>query len=295
MKIRINKRKFWLKLALLVLLVPVVWLVATPIIKPWAIRTTDRRIAQWEQLQDDGYAMMKARKYDDAEALFRAALRYAETKLIAQPSREASSIFALGGVLWLQKRFDEARSYFERNLLITEQENGESSPELCTVLGRLVEVCIKTGDFAAALEYAQRAVSILEGQDLSPNPDLPSALRDLARVYEKQKDYVAALPIRERIVRLMEADQQLSARELAIAYYREALMHNVLEDYGAAEKLYQRSLTVLKKLAALRGNLEPEVEYLELLVRNYASLLEATGRPDEASRLRTSRELPAGP
>ena len=139
------------------------------------------------------------------------------------------------------------------------------------------------------LDYAERAVEIREGQSLSPNPELPSAVRDLARVYEKQKDYTAALRIRERIVELTEAMQSSSARELGIAYYREALMHNVAEDYGAAETLYKKSLSVL------RGSVEPEAECLVLLVRDYAILLDATGRADKASRLRANKRFPTSP
>lgn len=289
MKIGINKRKLGLQLVFLILLVPLVWFVVTPIIKPWAIRRAGRMIAEWEQLQDDGYALMKAGNYDDAEASFRAALSYAEERFIVQPSREGTSAFALGGVLLLQERFEEGRSHFERNLQIREEEDGKSSPALCTVLGRLVDVCIETGDFDAALDYAQRAVSIREAERLSADPELPPALRNLARVYEKQKQYAIALRIRARIVQLMEDQERVLARDLGIAYYREALIHNVLEDYGVAEELYQ------KGLAALRGSVEPEAECLVLLVREYARLLDATGRADEASRLRASKGLPTSP
>lgn len=289
MKMVINKRKLGLQLLFLILLVPLVWFVTIPIAAPWVGREATRRVAKWEQLQDNGYDLMKAGKYDEAEVSFRAALDYAEKKLIVLPFREGSSAFALGGVLLLQERFDEARTYFEHNLLIKEMEDGESSPGQCIALKRLVEVCLETSDFDAALDYAQRAVAIRESQNLFPNPELPSALRDLARVYEKRKGYTAALRIRERIVMLTEAKQSPNARELGIAYYREALIHNVAEDYGAAEKLYQQSL------ATLRGNVEPEAECLVRVIREYARLLDATGRADEASRLRAGKGLPTSP
>lgn len=289
MKIKISKRKLGLQVAFLILLVPVLCFVLPPIVQPWAIRLADRQIAKWEQLQDDGYALMKARKFEDAEASFRAAIRYAEENLIVQPSSLASSAYALGGVLLLQKRFDEARIYFKRNLLIEKEREGESSPELCPAIRRLVQTCLETNDFGAALDYAQRAVAIREGQSLSPNPELPSALHDLARVYERQKDYTAALRIRQRIVKLWEAMQSIRVRELGIAYYREALMHNVAEDYGTAEALYKKSLRVLAESA------DPKAECLVLLVRDYAILLDATGRADEASRLRANKGHPSSP
>ena len=66
-------------------------------------------------------------------------------------------------------------------------------------------------------------------------------------------------------------------------------IHNVLEDYGAAEELYQKSLTTME------GNVEPEAKCFVLLIREYARLLDVTGRANEASRLRASKGRVARP
>ena len=66
MKIEINKRKLGLQLVFLILLVPTVLFVFTPILKPLVGRETARRIAKWERLQNDGVSLMKAGEYDEA-------------------------------------------------------------------------------------------------------------------------------------------------------------------------------------------------------------------------------------
>ena len=282
MRIKSKKWKFLLGVVFVILLVPLTYVVTVPIAKPWVRWEADRRVAEWERLKAEGLALRRARKYDESESRLKQALAYAEEVLLVQPSRVASSAFALGGLYLLQERFDEARTCFERDLQIVEEREGPSSPALVPALAGATEACLELGDFDAALEYAQRAVSIREAEDRSPDPKLTSALSDLADIHEKQKNYKAALPIRGRVVGIIESEMRAKRRELAIARFREGVMHNILGDYAAAEKRYEESLSVLREVDT------PDGVWTSELVHAYAQLLEMTGRADEAVHLRAT-------
>ena len=134
MKIKSKKWKFLLGVVFLILLVPLTYVVTAPILKPWARWEADRRVAEWERLKAEGLGLRRARKYDESESRLKQALAYAEEVLLVQPSRVASSAFALGGLYLVQERFDEARTCFERDLQISEELDGPSSPALVPTL-----------------------------------------------------------------------------------------------------------------------------------------------------------------
>ena len=81
-------------------------------------------------------------------------------------------------------------------------------------------------------------------------------------------------------VHLEEAKQLAGARDLGIAYYRQGLMHNALLDLDAAEDLYRKSLDVLEE------SVDPGEACFVALIREYARVLDVTGRARAASRLR---------
>ncbi len=266
-------------------LVVLTYVITVRLANPWLSAQADRRIAEWQRLRDEGVRLLKADKYAEAEPKFKAALSYAENKLLAQRYRVGACALLLAEVYMGLERFDEARAFAERDLRISEELDGESSPRLVPSLDRAGEACRNMGDLDAALAYAQRAVSIMEREDRPSK--LASALNDLATVYELQKDYEAALPVRERILEIKKAQLERLVHEVGVAQYQLGLTHNVLGNYGEAEELYGRCWSVWKETDP------PALKWKSRLVREYSRLLETTGRPDEAARLRATVDEPS--
>jgi tetratricopeptide (TPR) repeat protein len=118
--------------------------------------------------------------------------------------RVANLCAALAAYLQMIGLYNEAQSYAERALTITEQVLGPQHPSTATSLNNLAELYRNQGRYEEAEPLYQRALTIRE-QVLGPqHPDTAGSLHNLALLYQDQGRYEEAEPLYQRALTIRE-------------------------------------------------------------------------------------------
>ncbi len=132
--------------------------------------------------------------------------RLAEVALVSagelDGSRMAAVLDAVGGIHASSERYDEARTHFERALVMQEATLGEQHPDVALTLTNLALVRLWTESPEAAEPLMERALAIQE-QALGPNhPSVAFSLNNLASVARRLGRLDRARSLYERALRI---------------------------------------------------------------------------------------------
>ncbi|HEX4961526.1 MAG TPA: tetratricopeptide repeat protein [Thermoanaerobaculia bacterium] len=255
----------------------------------------------------------------DAVALFRRALAIREERLGPDHAEVADVLNKLGMTLASQGRFDEAETMLHRSLALHEQLWGDRDPRVAKVLHNLGGIEYYRGRTADAERLLQRALGIREAALQPDDPDLAGSREALALLRQQQGRPAEAVPLLERLVATSEKVYGPEHPEFARTLLNLGLARKALGEDDAARQLIERALAIDEKtltpghrqlvrtLAALadlhceRGRYaEAEPLFRRLLklraegatydqwdqtMANWARLLRATGRGEEAARV----------
>jgi PAS domain S-box-containing protein len=255
----------------------------------------------------------------DAVPLFRRALAIREARLGPGSPEVAEVLNDLGTALAAQGRFDEAEATLGRTLALQDRLWGDRDPRVAKTLHNLGGIAYYRGRPADAERLLGRAVAIRETALAPDDPDLAGSLEALALLRQQQGRPAEALQLLERQVPIVEKVYGPGHPELARALLNLGLVRKDLGEDAAARQLFERALAIQEKtvapvhpehvraLAALadlhfeRGRYaEAEPLFRRLLklrdqgasydqwdksLANWARLLRATGRGDEASQV----------
>jgi tetratricopeptide (TPR) repeat protein/two-component sensor histidine kinase len=255
----------------------------------------------------------------DAVALFQRALAIREDRLGLDHAEVADVLSKLGMTLASQGRFDEAETTLRRSLVLHERLWGDRDPRVAKVLHNLGGIAYYRGRTSDAERLLQRALAIREATLAPDDPDLAGSREALALLLQKQGRPAEAAPLLERLVATSGKVYGSGHPEFARTLFNLGLARKDLGDDAAATQLIARALAidegtlapdhpqVVQTLAALADlhfehgrYAEAEPLFRRLLklraagaaytqwdqtLANWASLLRATGRKDEAAGL----------
>jgi hypothetical protein len=134
----------------------------------------------WKLLYEAGRQALQARKLQEAEQSFSAALQLAEDFAAGDP-RLAATLNALARIYSLQRRYLAAAALLNRLLEVTERTLGPSHVQVAGVLTNLAEMYTHLGAAREELELRERVLSIRADD---PNADAESLQRLRERVAE---------------------------------------------------------------------------------------------------------------
>ena len=140
----------------------------------------DTSTNSWKLLYESGRQALQARKLQDAEQSFSAALQLAEDFAPADP-RLAATLNALARIYSLQRRYLAAAALLNRLLEVTERTLGNNHVQVAGVLTNLAEMYTHLGAAREELELRERVLAI-RGDD--PNADTNALQRLGERVIE---------------------------------------------------------------------------------------------------------------
>jgi tetratricopeptide (TPR) repeat protein/two-component sensor histidine kinase len=255
----------------------------------------------------------------DAVALFRRSLAIRQARLGPHHAEVADVLGKLGMTLASQGRFDEAETTLRRSLALDERLWGGRDPHVAKVLHNLGGIEYYRGRTSEAERLLQRALAIREAALPADDLDLAGSREALALLLQKQGRPAEAAPLLERLVATSEKVYGPDHPELARTLLNLGMARKALGEDPAARQLIERALAIdeaalapdhpqlVQTLAALADlhfehgrYAAAEPLFLRLLklraagatytqwnqtLANWASLLRATGREDEAARV----------
>ncbi|HEV7509550.1 MAG TPA: tetratricopeptide repeat protein [Thermoanaerobaculia bacterium] len=255
----------------------------------------------------------------DAVALFQRALAIREARLGPAHAEVAEVLGKLGMTQASKGRFDEAEATLRRALALNEQLWGDRDPRVAKILHNLGGIEYYRGRTPEAERFLQRALGIREATLPPDDLDLAGSREALALLRQRQGRAAEAAPLLERLVATSEKVYGPTHPEFARTLFNLGLARKALGEDSAARHLIERALAIderaltpahpqlVQTLAALadlhferRRYAEAEPLFLRLLklratgatytlwdqsLANWASLLRATGREDEAARV----------
>lgn len=228
-----------------------------------------------------------ARLFHTAGVYLRDRARYAESGPLlvrAVAAREAllgpdhlevgRSVNALGALLGMQGRYDEAWPLFERACRIFE---GAASPaDLGRALHNLGVLAGEQARYADA-ETALRRAWRLREQALGPeHPDVATTLHVLGALHLEQGHAAEAEALWRRAVAIRETALEPGHPDLAVALNSLAILHWQRRDLAEAERLLRRALVVAERaLGSVHPRLGPSLDNLGVLLTEQGRYVEA--------------------
>jgi hypothetical protein len=140
----------------------------------------DTSTNSWKLLYEAGRQALQARKLQEAEQSFSAALQLAEDFAGGDP-RLAATLNALARIYSLQRRYLAAAALLNRLLEVTERTLGDNHVQVAGVLTNLAEMYTHLGAAREELELRERVLSIRADD---PNADANALQRLRERVTE---------------------------------------------------------------------------------------------------------------
>lgn len=212
----------------------------------------------------------------EAESLYQRVL--AIDALVREPNdaRTLRDIRGLAAVYRAMDRKVEADSLWRLVLQRQEQSLGADHPDVGSTLNNLGTLAYFDGKYAEAARYYARSRPIIEKAFGSDHPQTSGVINNQGEVLWKLKRFAEAEPLLRQALAIKERVYTPQHASIAISLNGLA---GVLRDSGRpaeAEPLYQRAL-------AIREQGSNPTDLAETL-RDYAALLKATGRGDQAAQ-----------
>ena len=146
--------------------------------------------SSWKLLYEAGRQALQARKLQEAEQSFSAALQLAEDFAAGDP-RLAATLNALARIYSLQRRYLAAAALLNRLLEVTERTLGDNHVQVAGVLTNLAEMYTHLGAAREELELRERVMAIRADD---PNADANALQRLRERVTELRSMLAAENP-----------------------------------------------------------------------------------------------------
>lgn len=219
-------------------------------------------------------------EYDRAEPLLRSALETRQRLVTGPQADVATSLNALGELLYYQGDPDAAAALWQEALEIRHALFDKLHPDVAELLNSLGVAHQTRGDYAAATGMYREALAMRRTLFGDEHEEVANTLNNLAIVRGLQGDYATAAPmlrealaIRRIVLGDDHPDTSSSLNNLAFVLTR-------LGDYAAAEPLVREAL---EKSRESLGEQHPRVAaHLGVL----AELYEAWDKPGQAAEYR---------
>jgi CHAT domain-containing protein/Tfp pilus assembly protein PilF len=231
-------------------------------------------------LLNDLAALYQSRvKYEQAEFLYRRALRIREDNLDANHADVVTSLNNLAVLYDEQGQYAKAEPFFRRGLRITEARLGKDHPDVAAYLDNLARLSYEQGEYDRAEPLYQRSLQIYESKLGKDHPDVALCLNNLAALYAAQGQDARAEPLLQRSLQIREARLGKDHPAVAQSLHNLATLYSALGQYGKAEPLFLRSLQIRE---ARLGKDHPDVA---ISLNNLAALYWDQGEYGKAEPL----------
>ncbi len=238
------------------------------------------RLKQAGQLHDEGQKRADARRFAEAEALFRRALAIRRQVLPADHRAVAQALNSLAGSLGGQGRVAEAEKLHRQAFVLRDKVLPAGHPDRAEVLQNLADSIHAQGRAAEAEKIYRQLLPIRETA-LGPNhPAVAHGLNGLASILHEQGQYAEAETLLRRALAIRR-QTLLTTDHAGLAQTLNGLGGNLDAQGrpGEAEELHRQALTICRKM------LSPDHPLRAACLNSLGLCLHQQGRYAEAEAL----------
>ncbi len=195
-------------------------------------------------------------------------------------STEAAALLeGIGNYLRERAQYTEAEPLLQQALAISEQIQGQNSPDTAQKLNNLAVLYWHQCEYAKAESLLQRALAIFE-QALEPDySQIAGNLNNLAGIYYSQGKYDKAEPLFHRALAICEQTLGPDHLDTALNLKNLARLYSDQGKYDKAEPLFQRALAIREQA------LGPDHPQVANSLNNLATLYKNQAKYDKAEPL----------
>ena len=233
-------------------------------------------------------------RYDEAERLYREALRQRQALYGGDDLSVAASLSGLGLLLRYKGAYDEAEPLLRRGLAISRNLLGPEHPDVTSAVGNLALLLRNRGAYDEAEALLRETLALRQRASGEDHAYAAIGLHDLARLLHIKGDHPEAETLYRRALALRSAHQGTSHTATALTMIRLADLLAETSAPAEADSLYRRALGTLRRVYP------DEHPRMALAHMGLGQLRLRQGRPGEAEEplregLRICREkLPEG-
>lgn len=143
--------------------------------------------------------------YDEAEPLYREAIKNAEVTLGKDHPDYANCLNNLASLLEATVRYGEAESLYRKAMAIIEATLGKDHPTYSTNLNNIAGLLEATGRYGEAEPLYRQAMMITEATLGKEHPTYAAHLNNIAGLYYNMERLDEALPLMEQTLTIVEA------------------------------------------------------------------------------------------
>ncbi|CAF4597741.1 unnamed protein product, partial [Rotaria socialis] len=160
-----------------------------------------------------GKLMLQVGHFDQAEELYNELLENA-----SDDSDRAIIYHHLGWLKDKQGEYQQAVTFYEKDLEISQKTLSADDPELATMYNNIGAVYNNMGEYSKALEYYEKSIKIKEISLPPTHPDLAISYNNIGLVYNNMGEYSKALEYYEKSHQIYEISLPPTHPDLAISY-----------------------------------------------------------------------------
>ena len=233
-----------------------------------------------ESLESLAALYLRDDRYNDAEPLYKRALVIQKKTLRPDHPNVARCLNELALLYTYQGKSIEAEALLKEALEIREKALGPDHPDVAESLESLAYLYLGNDRYDEAETLYKRTLNIRE-KVLGPDHlSVADILDALAYISDEKGQYDEAVRLSQRALAIREKHPNSDQLGLADTLFSLALLyHHRIDRLKEAESFYKRTLAIRRK------SLSSDSQELTNTIKEYATLLRALGREDEAIQL----------
>lgn len=200
-------------------------------------------------------------------------------KYLRLPGESWKTYHSQGLSTWEQGNRSEALLLLQSALDLAISNNAGDN-NVALIREQLVCLCFELGQLAEAEKHCKEAIVVLTRTYGSQHAFTANCLNNLAGVYFRQGRLLDAEAICQSVLQTYEKAYGTQHPETSLVLHNLAMIFHAQKKYAHAERNYRKAHAMR---AASLGRLEPSV--IKIL-SDYCTLLETTGRSQEAAKMR---------
>ncbi|KAK3706423.1 hypothetical protein QZH41_018638 [Actinostola sp. cb2023] len=158
----------------------------------------------------------------------------------------AAALNNLGGIFYKLGQYDEAKTHFEKALVIDETAYGESHPSIATTLNNLGLIFYELGQYAEAKTHYEKALVIYKTAYGENHPLIAPPLNNLGLTFYELGQYDEAKTHYEKALVIDKTAYGENHPSIATILNNLGLTFNKLGQYDEAETHYEKALVICK-------------------------------------------------
>ena len=170
--------------------------------------------------------------------------------LLSHPSNQGEEALynqQLGTIKWNQGEYQEALSFYEKDLDIRQKSLPANHPSLATSYNNIGNVYNSMGEYTEALPFYEKALNIYQKSLPANHPSLATSYTSTGLAYCYRGEYWKALPFYEKALSIDQKSLPANHPSLATSYNNIGSVYDSMGEYSKALHFYEKALEIRQK------------------------------------------------